>query len=359
MKKKIKKSILSYIGNYIDLSERDIRKRIELNDLKNIWSVREPDSPIILGIIYDRYQLHKHYVKAALELKISFDVIKIHTNEWLENLNKENYDGFIVWPNGMKESLKSLYDSRIKIIIDILKKPVFPNYDSIWLYENKIRSYDWLKANHFPTIPTYIYYSKKEALNHLESHSLPVVIKTNIGASGKGVYIVKNKSDFNLLINKCFKSGLKNLGSPYAESRGYVYIQEFISNLEEWRMVRIGDDFYGHQKMIGDNQKHSGSFLKGWIKPDIEMLNLLYEVTDRGGFRSMNVDLFKSKSGKLYVNELHTVFGQSTENLMIVDGVAGKYILINGEWVFKEGNFVEGHSAKARIKYFTKNLIEI
>ncbi|MBN1183219.1 MAG: hypothetical protein JXB49_13075 [Bacteroidales bacterium] len=346
------------VHRHFDFTERKIQQRIELNSVRDISRNRVPNSPVLLGIIYDAYQYHKYFVTAALELKLSFDVINIYSNDWWEKVNSESYDGFLIWPNGVHESLKSAYDSRIRLIADVLKKPVFPDYFAIWLYENKIRTHDWLNVNGFPTVPTYIYYQRQEAFNHLLTHSLPLVIKTNIGASGKGVYIVNTVAKFKKLINQCFKSGLRSEWTgPFAESRGYAFIQDFIPELEEWRMVRIGNAYFGHQKLRNENSgKHSGSLTKGWECPTDDMLKLLHDITEKGGFRSMNVDLFRTKNGSLYVNELHTVFGQSTEHLMILDGTPGRFVIKNHKWVFEAGNYVAGHSAKARILYFLEQL---
>ena len=357
--KNLKKKVNIILRNYVDLTERDIRRREKLNEYKDIRHVREVNSPVLLGIIKDVHQYHKFFVKAALEMKISFDVIDIQSNDWWKSVNAFDYDGFLVWPNGVREALKSSYDSRIKLIVDYLHKPVFPNYLAIWLYENKIRGLDWLTVNGFPTIPTQVYYERQEALKHMDKFPLPVVIKTNLGASGKGVFIIKSRSQFERMINKSFGEGLKSTGmSPYAESRCYAYVQKFIPGMEEWRMVRIGDSYFGHMKMQDQHTgKHSGSLLKGWERPTDEMLDLLHEITERGGFRSMNVDMFRDHEGNIYVNELHAVFGQSTQHLMIIDGEPGRFIRSNNEWIFEKGNFVEGHSAKARITYFINEVI--
>ncbi len=345
--------------NYIDYSQRDIRKRIEANPIHKVITKRFPTSSHLLAIIYEPYQYHKHFVQACIDLQISFDVIDIHANDWFENIQKEKYDGVLVWPNGTNESLKMIYDSRIKLINETLNIPVFPDYTAIWLYENKIRGFDWLHANGFPTADTFIYFDENKALNHINDHAFPVVIKTNLGASGKGVYIVNSKRQYKKLIRRSFRYGLTSLNAtPYAESRGYVFLQSFLKDVVEWRMVRIGDAFFGHQKLISNqSHKHSGSLLKGWKTPPKELLDLLYEITEKGNFKSMNADIFATPDGKYYVNELHTVFGQSTQELMRVNGKAGHYIRKDNKWVFEEGNFVAGHSAAARIKYFLKSII--
>lgn len=355
---KIKIKLNNILRKYVDRSERDMRKRFEASSVKDFRSKRYPDSEFLLAIVYEHYQYHQYYVQACIDLEISFDVINIHSNDWFEVIQQEKYDGVVVWPNGQKEYLKQGYDSRIHLLTDILNIPVFPDYQAIWLYENKIRGYDWLHANGFPTAKTSIYFTKEEALQHLTKNKLPYVIKTNLGASGSGVYIVRTVSKYKKLVQKSFAHGLRAVGSsPYAESRGYIFIQEFLKDIIEWRMVRIGDSFYGHQKlMVAKTHKHSGSLLKGWERPPDDLLDLLYTITEKGNFKSMNADIFATPDGKYYVNELHTVFGQSTPELMRVDGKPGRFIRKDRQWIFEEGDFVPGHSAAARIKYFMSTL---
>lgn len=358
IKNKIKIWLNNLIKNNVDLSQRDIRKRVKANPVRHIKSKRYPDSEFLLAIAYEHYQYHKHYVEACIQEKISFDVINIHSNDWFETIQKDKYDGILVWPNGREELLKLGYDSRLRLITDLLNIPVFPDYQAIWLYENKIKGYDWLHANGFPTAKTSIYFTKKEALQHLAKNKLPFVVKTNLGASGSGVYIVKTVSQYKKVVQKSFAHGLRAVGSsPYAESRGYIFIQEFLDDIVEWRMVRIGDSFFGHQKLMAEKtRKHSGSLLKGWERPPDDLLDLLYEITEKGNFRSMNADIFATSTGKYYVNELHTVFGQSTPELMRVNGKPGRFIKKDNQWIFEEGDFVQGHSAAARINYFLSTL---
>ena len=108
--------------------------------------------------------------------------------------------------------------------------------------------------------------------------------------------------------------------------------------------------------MDDGTHNHSGSLLKGWERPPYELLDLLYSITEKGSFKSMNADVFATPDGSFYVNELHTVFGQSTQELMRVDGKPGRYKRENEKWVFEEGDFVPGHSAAARINYFLSTL---
>jgi hypothetical protein len=132
-----------------------------------------------------------------------------------------------------------------------------------------------------------------------------------------------------------------------------VLLQEYISVLKEWRWVRIGDSFFGHVKGCVDGF-HSGSGLVEWDVPEERHLNFLLEVTEKGGFRSMDVDVFETTDGRLLVNELQAVFGAShSVDQMRKDGIPGRFVQKAGssEWVFESGDFARNACANERIRY--------
>ena len=45
-------------------------------------------------------------------------------------------------------------------------------------------------------------------------------------------------------------------------------------------MIRIGNSYLGHQKLLGENGFASGSELVGWQEPPEELLLLLHSVTE-------------------------------------------------------------------------------
>ena len=115
------------------------------------------------------------------------------------------------------------------------------------------------------------------------------------------------------------------------------------SGVKEWRLVRIGDSFFGHVKGRAAGL-HSGSGLVEWDVPEERHLNFLLEVTEKGMFRSMDVDVFETTDGQLFVNELQAVFGAShSVDQMRKDGVPGRFVQ-NQErsgWIFEPGDFAQ------------------
>src|SRR5690606_28690351 len=169
----------------------------------------------------------------------------------------------------------------------------------------------WLKSHGFKTPKTWVFYRLEEALDFLNGAEFPLVFKSNLGASASGVYIIHNRDEAIKKAKSFLNKGYKIKGEKRIPlQRGSLYIQEFLKNTKEWRMVRIGDSYFGHGKdMVG--QFHSGSGKANWDMPPKEAFEILHEVTEKGNFTSMDVDIFEDREGNLYINELQTVFGNS------------------------------------------------
>ena len=95
-----------------------------------------------------------------------------------------------------------MFDDRLRIIHDELGEVLFPSIKELWLYENKRRCRDWLVANKIPHPKTWIFYEKNEAIEFLKSSSYPLVYKSNVGASAKGIRIAKSFSDGLRIVSK-------------------------------------------------------------------------------------------------------------------------------------------------------------
>jgi glutathione synthase/RimK-type ligase-like ATP-grasp enzyme len=350
IRKKIRKNI-SLIDYNIHISKKN--NPYYLDESKVIFNNTLPK----VGIIKEFYQYHKSYIAACHDLKISYVLIDISKNNWVEQINSSGCEIFLCWPSSGMTEWKYMYDDRIKLIEEDLGKIVYPESKSLWLYENKMRTSEWLKINHLPSPNHWIFYNQTNALNFAESCNLPIVYKTNIGASGSGVVIVKDRSLLRKIIKKAFTKGIvPSRYHPMDRDLGKVFLQEYIEDTEEWRMIRIDNSYFGYRKeKVGDY--HSGSKAWSWLDPGIELLDLTKKVTDIGGFTSMDVDIFKDSNGKLYVNELQAVFGATTPAEMLkIDGVEGRYIRHNNTWKFEVGSFSKNQCSNLRLQSVLKKL---
>ena len=330
----------------------------------------------------ETHEAHYYWVAACKRLDLKYKVIDITLNNWLYEIRNGNFDIFLTVPPGTEEKFKKLYDEKIYILDKVLKYKVYPSYDEISIHENKKYLSFWLNANNLPHPQTDIFYFKKEALNFLQQTKYPIVGKFNIGASGKGVNILKNqKSAFNYVETAFSPGGLiqdfgpnlkmgntrsrikKLLENPasilkklrkyktlYKErQKGWVLLQQYVPHLFEWRVVKIGISYFGHQK-IKTGDKASGTKGINYESPPIKLLDFVRNICEKYNFNSMAVDLFEDGNGGYLINEMQTVFGHVQEYICEKNGKPGRFSFLDGNWQFEEGYFNSNLSYDLRLE---------
>ncbi len=323
-----------------------------------------------LGILTAFRDQHKYYVRSCEELGIDYEIIDIIGPDWLENVKKSDCDGFVCRPPSKYQERKAMYDEKLYTISHFMNRPIYPSYDELFIYENKKMMAYWLELNGFPHVPTKVFYKKADYLQYVENANYPLVFKTNTGSTGKGVKIIKNKVVAKRIANHVFGFSGTKLATGYTPQktgkilpvpaiatlqRHYALIQEFKQIKWEWRVVKVGDSYFGHKKLLkGDFA--SGSKLKGWDLPPKAVLNLVKDICEKGNFLSMSVDIFETVDNELLVNELQAIWGQSTTDLMYKDEKPGRIIERDGEFVFEEGEFTQHSGFMLRVKHFIEIL---
>ncbi len=351
---------------------RTIRKKVQLikwdqyNRLQsNPFANDAPEyivegSKYTIGIIYEFMQYHQNNIAACREMGVSYKIINIAEDNWIELIEESGCDAFLVWPSINLSIWKDMFDDRLYFLENELGKIIYPSYKETWLYENKRRVRDWLKIKGFNQPRTWIFYDKDNALEFAKNCDIPIVLKTNIGASGSGVWILRSRSQVLAAIKKAFSQGLAARNRSRLEREiGSIILQEYLPDVKEWRMMRIGNAYYGYRKeKVGDF--HSGSGAWSWLDPPRKLLKLLYDVTEAGGFTSMDVDIFETTDGRYLINELQTVFGATTPRDMLhVNGVNGRYLYDKDKdkWIFDPGDHSRNMCANARLDYLINYIL--
>ncbi len=326
---------------------------------------------------------HLKWITACQEYNKSIDykVFDLTVETWLEEINTYFPDILLLKPSGKTSIYRSLYQERLEILVTTLNYKSFPSLEEVRIYENKRYFAYWAKAHELPHPKTSIFYHRKEALRAVNLMKFPLVGKINIGASGNGVQILHTKDQVRNYIKRAFSVGLVSRTGPklrhgkliqrawqkfthpkelinvlktYRDiaidsQNGFIILQEFIKHNYEWRAVRIGDSYFAHKKMVS-NEKASGSLLKKYENPPIDLLNFVRSLTDKFKFRSVAIDVFEPVQGQYLINEIQCIFGQSDPYQMLVDGNPGRYLFKNGQWVFEKGDFNSNASYDLRLK---------
>lgn len=320
---------------------------------------------------------------------ISYRAVDLTKRSWLEDIKKEDADYLLAKPGAISESCKQLYDERLQILVNEMGFKVFPSLNEVLIYENKRYLSFWLAANGIPHPETHVFYSKNEAVDFIATTRFPFVAKLNIGASGNGVTIIRTVEQAKKYIKKIFaegisprtgprldrgrllqrafhlvfrKNALKNKLALYKSiaanpQRGFCLFQEFIPHNFEWRVVRIGDSFFAHKKIV-KGEKSSGSLLKRYESPPLSLLYFIREITEKHHFQSQAIDVFEIIKDTYLVNEMQCIFGQSDPYQMMINGIPGRYVFIDDHWVFEAGMFNANESYNLRVETVMKRLLE-
>ena len=335
---------------------------------------------------------HHGWVQACEKYSdiVKYDIINLVAENWLEKILGKKYDFSLIRPPGSIAYYKQMYDERVYIINKVLNIPIYPTFTEQLIYENKRLLSYFLKSSGIPHPRTWVFYRRDEAFNFINNCKFPIVAKTSIGASGRGVEILRNRTDALRYTDNSFSEGgvnrsylpnfrrgnylqrLKKRMSNIGESieyfkekkkaatidpqKWFVIFQEYIKAEYEWRCVVINDSYFGHKKLPSFGEKLSGTSKVSWDIPDEELLNFLKDIVDRNGFCSQAIDLFFDSERGYLVNELQCFWGSKNPYQMIKDGKPGRFRFKNGQWVFEEGNFNQNNSYDLRLQHLLKIL---
>lgn len=318
---------------------------------------------------FDNY--HKYYLRACDELGVDYDVVDIIAPDWLQRVQAKPYDGLLCRPPSKFQERKSMFDERLYFIHHFLGIPLYPSFFELYLYENKRMISYWLDLFGFPKPETFIFYRKDEFLTFIKEYSgFPIVIKSNVGSTSKGVTVVRSRHKASQIANKIF--GLMNpkLARGYtsiktgkilpvtswgSREKHFVIVQKYEKIKWEWRVSKIGESYFSHKKLLrGDFA--SGSRLKEYGKAPDELFFLVRDICEKGQFYSMAVDIFETVDGRFLVNELQSLFGQYSKNILYIDGIPGRMVQKDNRFVFEEGEFNRHKSYLLRVQHFMEIL---
>jgi hypothetical protein len=313
-----------------------------------------------LGIIRSFNFWHQYYTAACRELQVPYCTIDIERADWMEQARSSGCAAFLVWPTAALSVWKQMYDERLVMLARLSGKLVYPELNAMWIYESKRRVHYWLAAAGFPHPETWIFYDREEAMAFAETSELPIVSKTDLGAVSSGVRILRNRDQVRRVVRAAFGRGILRRSADRRDREwGNVLFQRFIPEASEWRIIRIGESYFGYEKIrVGDF--HSGTAKWRYIRPPDNLLDLAYKLTDRGDFTSMSVDILVDQAGNHYVNELQGVFGMLKDYACMVDGKTGRMLHdgTTGAWRFEEGDFCRNRMCNLRVQVVLRLLGE-
>ena len=271
---------------------------------------------------------------------ISYKLVNCYSSDVMSQL----YDcDVLMWHFNHKSPKASKFAKQLLFSVQASGRKVFPDFNTVWHFDDKVGQKYLLEAIGAPLAPTYVSYSKAEANEWAVLTNYPKVFKLRSGAGSDNVRLVRSKYEAKNLINKAFGRGFKqyeawsNLKERYRKYKlgkttlwdvvkgilrlahtteysritgkemGYIYFQDFIPGNEfDIRIVVIGNKAFAIKRMVRKNDfRASGSGFILYEKDNfsLETVRIAFEVSENLKSQCMAYD-FVYFQGKPLIVEI-------------------------------------------------------
>lgn len=247
-----------------------------------------------IGIHHRSGSFSDRWIAYCEEFQIPYKIVDCYHNTIVDQL--ADCDG-LMWHYHHGDYRDMLFAKSLLFSIESSGKKVFPNFHTAWHFDDKVAQKYLLEATNSQLVPSFCFYTKKQALRWAKTTSFPKVFKLKGGAGASNVKLIKSESEARRIISKCFGRGFSQfnkaeyfndqfnkwrekkstaldvlkagarffISTEFAKmssrEKGYAYFQEFIPNNDsDIRIIVIGNKAFGLKRMIRKNDfRASGS----------------------------------------------------------------------------------------------------
>lgn len=299
-----------------------------------------------IAIHLDKGSFSDRWILYCEEAGIPYKIVNCFESDIISQL--KDCDG-LMWHWMLNDYKAMLFAHQLTLSLEKKGINVFPDVNTSWHYNDKLGQKYLLEAIEAPLVNTYVFYTKKEALEWLGNTTFPKVFKLRGGSGSVNVSLVRSKRNAKHLINQAFNQGfshinrinrLKNRIWDYKKDKnfstfkkalagiarvfipneierfshnekGYIYFQDFIENNEfDTRLVVVGNKCFGVRRFCREGDfraSGSGVFDSNPNNIDIECVRIAFSVAKRIGVQSIAYD-FVIDQGKPRIVEISYCF---------------------------------------------------
>lgn len=307
------------------------------------------------------------WIDYCKEKNIPFKIVNCYDSDIIQQLSDCE---ILMWHYHHKNSKDALFARQLLNAVEASGKIVYPNFNSGWHFDDKVGQKYLLEAIGAPLVPSYVFYSKSDAIRWVRQTNYPKVFKLRRGSGSATVKLVKTQKQAVKLVNKAFGKGFRqydpwnglkerwrmfklgkssiidllegigrfmiktNFEKTVGKEKGYVYFQDFIEGCTfDIRFTIIGQLCYVFKRLVRENDfRASGSHSEVHSKEGIpiEIIEKAFEISNELGLQSVAFDFLLTKDNKPLITEISYAFGWD-------DGDCWGYWDSNLKWF--EGDF--------------------
>lgn len=272
---------------------------------------------------------------------IDYKIVNAYDNNIVKQL--EDCDAFM-WHHYHANYKDVLFAKQLLYSLQMAGKKVFPDFTTGWHFDDKVGQKYMLESISAPLIPSYVFYTKVDALKWINSTTFPKVFKLRGGAGAANVMLVHTKAEAKKIVKQAFEEGFTQysamgslkerwrkyrLGNTdfkdvlkgvvrffnkpefsrmHGVEKGYVYFQDFIpNNTFDIRVCVVGDKAFAIKRLVRDNDfraSGSGNILYARKEIDERCVKIAFQVNKTLRGQSMGFDFVFDENKKPLIVEI-------------------------------------------------------
>ncbi len=222
----------------------------------------------------------------------------------------------------------------------------FPDWNTCWHYDDKIKQAYLLQQHGFPAVRTWVFFNRSAALEWVQSAELPVVFKLKGGAGSSNVSLLHTRGQAQSAVRTMFGRGVRpgrrgysdvkhheaflrrlyvdarrRLGaslrredpSPFWQvHKNYVLFQEFLpGNAFDTRVTVIGERAFAFRRLVRPNDFRASGSGKIDHDPgpiDSRCVRLALDISQKLHFQTMAYDFLFNRQGEPEICEISCMY---------------------------------------------------
>jgi len=271
-----------------------------------------------IGIHLTKGLLSERWIRYCESRGIEWKLVDCYRSDIIEQL--DDCDA-LMWHFSHKSAKASKFAKELLYSVQASGKKVFPDFKTVWHFDDKLGQKYLLEATGIPHAPAYAFYSKKDALLWAKDTTYPKVFKLRNGSTSDNVKLVRSQRHAARLIRKAFGRGFKQYAAWYklkerfrkyrsgkmsgwevikailrffrppeyarvtGREKGYVYFQDFIpDNLFDIRVFVVGGKAYANLRLVRKNDFRASGSGEELVDKELisdEVLKLSFEIAEK------------------------------------------------------------------------------
>lgn len=320
--------------------------------------------------IYENAGFSTRWVKYCKEHQLEYKLVDVYASDIIDQV--KGCDAFM-WHHHHDDYKDVLFAKQLIFSLETVGVKCFPDFHTTWHFDDKVGQKYLLEALNSPLVPSYVFYTKEEALRWIDKTSFPKVFKLRGGAGAANVKLAHTAREARALVRKAFGKGfaqfdrlgylkeryrkwrngkdsflgfLKGLGrlfiiTNYAKmhgrEKGYVYFQDYIPNNNfDIRVCVVGQRAFALKRMTrkGDfRASGSGNIIYDKTQIDERCVKIAFETNEKLKTQSVAYDFVFDQDKRPLIVEISYGYAVNA------------YDLCEGYWTedlaWHEGNYFD------------------